>query len=516
MKKTPIHLALMTAGVCALSLAGGQGFITQAQAAGAATLTSVPLIPRDDIFGNPERAQGRVSPDGESVSWIAPVDGVLNVWVAPADDPSAARPITSDDYRGIRNHVWAPDSEYVYFLQDKGGNENFQVYASNVEIGEVKSLTPQDEGVRATIQGISRSKADKILVGSNDRNGQVFDLYMVDTTTGEKTLVKENPGYAAWLVDNNLEPRFGVVQVPGGGANVVDFDGNVLYEIPAEDFLTTNAFGFDETNQYMYAVDSRGRDKAALVKISAVDGSVEVIAEPDNADISDVLLHPTTYEPLAYASNYLRNEWTALNPETAADLEFLSANLEGEFSIAGATDDLSTVVVFNGSATAPGVYYLYDREAQTLEKMMSTRPVLDNAPLQPMHPVEITSRDGLTLVSYLTLPAGTDPDGDGRPDAPLPMVLWVHGGPWARDSWGFNAVHQWLANRGYAVLSVNFRGSTGFGKAVRQRGGERVGRQDARRPARRGGLGRGATASPIRDKVAIGAAPTAATPRWSA
>ena len=214
MNRTPIHLALMTAGVCALSLAGGQGLINEANGAeAAATLTGVPLIPRDDIFGNPERAQGRVSPDGESVSWIAPVDGVMNVWVAPVDDPSAARPITNDDYRGIRNHVWAPNSGYVYFLQDKGGNENFQVFASNVEIGEVKSLTPQDEGVRATIQGVSRSQADKILVGSNDRNGQVFDLYMVDTTTGEKTLVKENPGYAG--LDGGQQPRAALRHGPG-------------------------------------------------------------------------------------------------------------------------------------------------------------------------------------------------------------------------------------------------------------------------------------------------------------
>lgn len=425
---------------------------------------SVDLISRDKIFGNPERAQGRVSPDGSTISWLAPVDGVLNVWVAPASDPGAARPITSDDYRGINNHFWAPNGQFVYFLQDKGGTENFQVYAANVEIGEVRSLTPQDEGVRATVEGVSRNKPDKILVGSNDRNAQVFDLYEVDTASGSKTLVQENPGYAAWLVDNDLAPRFGMMQVPGGGAHIVDFDGEVLVDIPAEDFLTTQPLGFDGTNEHLYWVDSRNRDKAALVTIATDDGAVEVVAEPEQADISDVLIHPATNELLAHASNYLKNEWTALDDGVAADLAFLEANLEGEFSFPSASDDLSKVVVYNGSATAPGVYYLYDREAKTLEKLMSTRPDLDNAPLQPMHPVEIPSRDGLTLVSYLTLPAGSDADGDGRPEAPVPMVLWVHGGPWARDSYGYNAVHQWLANRGYAVLSVNYRGSTGFGK----------------------------------------------------
>ncbi|MEL7481459.1 MAG: S9 family peptidase [Pseudomonadota bacterium] len=427
-------------------------------------LASFDLINRTAIFGNPERTQGRISPDGSHVSWLAPLDGVLNIFVAPAGDPTAARAITADDGRGINQHFWAPNSSFVYYVQDQGGDENFHVYAVNAETGEVRDLTPFEDGVRATIEGVSNEKPDHILVGANERNPQLMDLYLVDVNTGERTLVQENPGYAAWMVDNTLTPRFGVVQTPDGGANMVDFEGNVLFSIPAEDFLTTNAFGFNADNSAMYGVDSRGRDKAAMVEISTETGDATVIAQSDKADINNAILHPTTYEPLAYASEYQRSEWTALNDETAADLAFLDGKLDGDFQILAVTDDMSKAVVYSDAADAPGVYHVYDRTAGTLSEMFATRPDLDGAPLQPMQSLEIQSRDGLSLVSYLTLPPGADADGDGRPEEPLPMVLAVHGGPWARDSYGYNSWHQWMANRGYAVLSVNYRGSTGLGK----------------------------------------------------
>ncbi|MGB3627429.1 MAG: S9 family peptidase [Henriciella sp.] len=430
----------------------------------APSLDDFALIDRDAIFGNPEKTQGRVSPDGQYVSWIAPVDGVTNVWVAPADDPDAAKPITNDTYRGIRSHFWSPGSDYVYYTQDKGGDENFHVYASDVATGDVRDLTPVEDGVRAVIQGVSRDEPGKLLIGLNERNPQLFDLYLVDVATGEMELAAENPGYAGWLVDNTLTPRFGLVQTPGGGADIVDMDGEVLTSIPAEDFLTTNSIGFNGVNDAFYAVDSRGRDTAALVEISTETGEATVLAENDKADISGALLHPTTYEPMAYASEYLRSEWEPLTDEAAADLSFLEAELDGDIQILSATDDLSRMVVYSESAVAPGIYYVYDRDAKTLTEMFKTRPDLADAPLQPMYPIEITSSDGLPLVSYLTLPPGSDVDGDGRPEEPVPLVLNVHGGPWSRDSYGYNSWHQWLANRGYGVLSVNYRGSTGFGK----------------------------------------------------
>ena len=464
-------------GASALAIGACASVTTETQAPAETTVTetvetvtevvaepAAPLIDRAAIFGNPERTQGRISPDGGYISWVAPVDGVMNIWVAPADDPSTATPVTNDTYRGIRSHFWAPNSKFVYYVQDNGGDENFHVYASNIATGEVLDLTPVEDGVRATIQGVSAEKPDHLLIGLNERNPQIFDLYLVDASTGERELVKENPGYAGWVIDNSLTPRFGLVQTAGGGADMVDMDGNPIFSIPAEDFLTTNTFGFNKDNTHMFAVDSRGRDTAALVKISASDGSVEVLAQNDKADISNVLLHPQTYEPLAYATDYLRSEWTALDKETSADLAFLKGELSGDIEILSSTEDLSKAIVYSEAAEAPGIYNIYDREADTLTEMFATRPDLADADLQAMYPVEIASRDGLSLVSYLTLPPGSDTDGDGRPEAPVPMVLAVHGGPWARDNYGYNSWHQWMANRGYAVLSVNYRGSTGFGK----------------------------------------------------
>ncbi|MEO1171276.1 MAG: S9 family peptidase [Myxococcota bacterium] len=495
MKKHVLLAMTLGATACATPKAG--------PVAPAEKAPKVPLIERGPLFGNPERSQGRVSPDGSMVSWLAPKDGVMNVWVAPSDDPSAARVITNDTYRGIRSHQWSASSKHVLFAQDQGGNENFHVYAADVASGAVKDLTPVKEGARAMIQGISKSRPDEILVGINERNPQLFDLYAVNIATGERTLVKENPGYAGWVVDNMMTPRFGAQPQPGGGMNMVDFDGKVLTTIPAEDVLNTQPLGFNGDNTTIYMADSRGRDKAAFVALDIESGEIREIATSDNADISGVFMHPKTYEPLAYSVNYLRTEWTALATQFKSDLDFLREKIGGNISLLSMTDDATKLVVYTDSATEPGAYYLVDRAAKSATKMFDTRPELAGAPLQPLHAREIQARDGLTLVSYLTLPPESDPNGDGVPDSPQPMVLWVHGGPWARDSAGYNGVHQWLANRGYAVLSVNYRGSSGFGKAFTNAAvGEFAGKMhddliDAVQWAIDGGIA-------AKDKIAIG------------
>lgn len=423
------------------------------------------LIPRDIIFGNPDRTLARISPDGSHVSWLAPKDGVLNIWVAPADAPENAQAITNDTYRGIQQYQWAPNGAYVYYVQDQGGDENHHVYSANIATGEVTDLTPIADGARATIEAVSSERPDHLVVGTNERNPQVFDLYLVDVNTGERELVQENPGFASWFIDNDLEPRFGMMGTPDGGAEIVDMDGEVVAEIPPGDFLTTQGIGFSANNDALFLIDSRGRDKAALTKMAVDTGDVEVLASSDSADISDVLVDSRTHEPVAYNVNYLKSGWQALNDETAATLEALTSKLGGSLTIVATTDDMTTWIVHEDSTDRSGAYYSFDSDNRTVTKMLDQRPGLSDYALAPMHALEIESRDGLTLVSYLTLPPGTDPDDDGRPDSPQPMMLWVHGGPWARDTYGYNTVHQWLANRGYAVLSVNYRGSTGFGKA---------------------------------------------------
>ena len=422
------------------------------------------LIPRTVIFGNPDRTQARISPDGAWVSWLAPKDGVLNVWVAPSDDPANARVITNDTYRGISQYFWAPNSAFVYYIQDQGGDENFHVYSANIETGEVVDLTPVKDGARATVESISSQRPDEIVVGINERNAQLFDLYLVDVTTGERELLRENPGYAGWLIDNNLDPRFGFQPTPDGGGNIVDFEGEVFAVIPPEDFLSTNALGFNASNDAVFILDSRGRDTAALTRVALESGDVEVLAENDRADISGILVDQRTLEPIAYNVNHLKSQWYPVDDATAEDFEALSAALGGSLSIVATTEDMSKWIVHEDAPERSGTYFIYDRGDRSVTKMLEQYPDLANYTLAPMEALTIKSRDGLDLPAYLTLPVGSDSNGDGRPETAVPMVLAVHGGPWARDEYGYRSWHQWLANRGYAVLSVNYRGSTGFGK----------------------------------------------------
>ena len=432
-------------------------------------LSDYDLIDRSDLFGNPVASQGRISPDGDWVSWIAPDEGVMNVWVAPASNPSNGTVITDDRHRGISNHLWSVDSKYVLFVKDNDGDENFHVYATDPRTGETRDLTPLPDGIRAQLMGVSRDRPGVILVGTNERNPQLTDLYEYSLTTGERTLIAENPGYASFITDNTYKPRMAMVPQPDGGMKAVYLNedltpGDVFADIPSEDMLNTNIVQFSRDNDTVYMIDSRDRNLAAGVAVDLTTGERRVLVEPEKADLSNIIVDNETYEPIAYATNYLQEEWTPLTEEVASEFEFLSSKIDGEYQISSRTTDDTKWIVYGGSAEAPGQYYVYDRDADTLTPWFETRPALADAPLQPMHPLELKSEDGLTMVSYLTLPPGSDPDGDGRPDKAVPMLLWVHGGPWARDSYGYNTVHQWMANRGYAVLSVNYRGSTGFGK----------------------------------------------------
>jgi len=438
----------------------GAAMTTQAQAA--------PLIPRDALFGNPTRAAGQVSPDGKWLSWLAPKDGVLNIWVAPADNPDAARAMTSATDRPIRQHFWSPDSRAVMYIQDKGGDENFLLYRIDVTSGEETTVTPF-ENTRVEIIGASATIKDKLLLGINNRDPQWHDVYLLDTATGKLELVLENNAYAGFMADDNLTLRMAMQQNDAGGTDYFRVeDGKVGAEpfesTAMEDSLTTSPAGYTTDGRTLYWIDSRGRNTAALFAQDTATGERRLIAEDDKADIGNTLRDPETGEIEAYAVNYLTTEWTATDPETRASLDWLDERLDGEFGINSRTDDDSIWIVWNDPLTKPTATFIYDRKAATLTPFYVSRPELEGMPLQPMHAIEIASRDGLTLPSYLTLPPGSDADDDGKPDTALPMVLLVHGGPWARDGYGFNSAHQMLANRGYAVLSVNFRGSTGFGK----------------------------------------------------
>jgi len=454
---------MLFAGVAALALAAAAPVVYTALAA-----QETKIIPRKDIFGNPTRTAPQLSPDGKHIAFIAPQNGVLNVWVAPSSNIDAAKVITNDTKRGIRNYFWAKNSTHILYTQDTGGDENWRVYLTDVATAKTTTLSPEGK-IQARIDAVSTTKPNEILIALNDRDAQHHDVYHVDLKTFERKLVMKNEGYAGFLADDTLTIRMAMKQTPGGGVEqfkVVNgkVDATAFTRVGPEDSLTTQFIGFDNAGTTFYVLDSRGRDKAALATLDWNTGKTTIVTESPKADVQGLLAHPATGKVQAVSAEYLRPEWIAVDPAIKPDIDFLNAQAKGMWQVTSRSDDdkLWTVVV--DRVTEPVAFWLYDRGAKAFKKLFTARPNLEGAPLSPMYPVEIKARDGLTLPSYVSLPRGSDANNDGKPDQPLPMVLYVHGGPWARDSYGYNSTHQWLANRGYAAMSVNYRGSQGFGK----------------------------------------------------
>ncbi len=435
--------------------------------------SSVPLIPRKQLFGNPDKAMARLSPDGRKISYLAPVNGVLNVWVGSVDHVQTAEPVTNDTYRGIRFYGWAYTNEHILYSQDKDGDENWRVYSVDLNNGETNDLTPL-EGVQAQFNRISHNFPDEVLIALNDRDPQLHDLYRLNIVTGERVLVQENEGFAgltgsAFVTDDDYNVHFASRMTADGGVEILSLtdDGSweLFFKIDVDDSLTTMPIGLDKSGRTLFMNDSRDRDTAALVALDLATGEKSVLAEDSKADAGSVIVHPTKKHVQAVAFSYERKRWHVLDPSIADDLDYLSTVADGDVEIADRTLDDRNWVVAYLMDDGPLRYYLYDRENKQAHFLFTDREALNDAPLAKMHSAVIKSRDGLNLVSYYTLPLGTDSDGDGRPDEPLPTLLLVHGGPWGRDEWGYDSFHQWAANRGYAILSVNFRASTGFGKA---------------------------------------------------
>lgn len=436
------------------------------------------LIARSVLFGNPERTLGSISPDGKWLGYIAPRDGVLNVYVAPFNAPDQARPVTQDTLRGIRNFNFAHTGNHVLYAQDVGGDENFQVFAVDLDSGEQKALSPA--GARADIAGLSSRHPGEVVISVNDRNKQYFDLVKVDLASGKQQRLIENDEYADFTLDEDFALRYAAKSTEDGGYEWFVRDGKAWKpwaSVPQADALTTALLGLTADGKTLYLLDSRERNTGALYAVDTATGERKLVHEDLRADVGGVLPHPVSGVVQAVSVNYLRTEWTAVDPALEQDLAVLKALGDGEVSVAARTLDDNHWVVQLVRSDASAKYYLYDRAKGEAKLWIDTRPALAGTTLAPMHAREIKSRDGLTLVSYLTLPPGSDADGNGMPDAPLPMVLLVHGGPWGRDTYGYNATHQWLANRGYAVLSTNFRASAGFGKEFLNAGDLQWGRK---------------------------------------
>lgn len=441
---------------------------------------STPLISRSALFGNPDRITTRLSPDGSMMSFLAPVNGVLNVWVGPADQPERAKPLTNDTYRGIRSYFWGYSNEHILFLQDLNGDENWRVYSVNLSSGKTKDLTPF-EGVQSQIQAVSPKYPLQCIIGMNQRDPEYHDLFRLNIETGNLTLLQENTGFSGFEVDDDFKVRLASNMTQDGDIEIFkpgeDGIWHRFMKIKMEDTISSRFAGFNKTNEKIYLVDSSDRNTAAFYTLDLDSGQKSLVAEDDKSDSAGAMIHPTEKNPQAAAFYYDKLQWKIIDPSIAEDMEYLADLEKGEMRVVSRTlDDRSWIVAYTVD-DRPTRYYYYDRSKKQAEFLFTDREKLDDKPLSRMIPVVITSRDGLDLLGYYTLPLGSDADDDGLPDKPLPMVLNVHGGPWSRDYWGLDATHQWLANRGYAVLGINFRGSTGLGKSFSNAGNLEWGRK---------------------------------------
>jgi dipeptidyl aminopeptidase/acylaminoacyl peptidase len=420
-----------------------------------------PLIPREILFGNPERANPQLSPDGQYLAYIAPdAKNVLQVWlrtVGQEDD----RQLTADEKRGIRMYFWTYNAAQLIYLQDSDGDENFHLYLVDISSNHVRDLTPFP-GVKAQPVDLDHNFPDEVLVALNLKDRQKFDVYRINLKTNAVDFDTDNPGnIVGWTADAQFQVRSAIAAAPDGGLDLLfrettEQGWDTLRHWGPDD--EGHAVGFSEDGETLYIVGSHEANAQRLIALNLTTRKETVMAEDDQYDVGGIMMHPVKRIIQAVSFDRDQLEWQILDPSIAEDFEAIAKVRPGEFRI-GSRDlaDKNWLVSYL-TDDGPVYYYAYNRESKTSTLLFSNQPKLEGLSLASMQPMSYQAQDGLTIHGYLTTPVGI-------PAKNLPTVLLVHGGPWARDTWGYNPVVQWLANRGYAVLQVNFRGSTGYGKA---------------------------------------------------
>ncbi|MBD1894443.1 S9 family peptidase [Coleofasciculus sp. FACHB-129] len=420
-----------------------------------------PLIPREVLFGNPERTSPRLSPDGKYLAYIAPDEkNVLQVWlrtVGQEDD----RQLTADKKRGIRIFLWTYNADQLMYMQDSDGDENFHLYSVNIHSNIVRDLTPF-QGVKAQPVDLDPKFPDQVLVGMNLKDLQKFDVYRINLSNGAVDLYAENPGnVVSWTVDAQFQVRAATAATPDGGSDLLfrettQGDWEPLRHWGPDD--EGGAVSFSEDGKTLYISGSHDANASRLIAFDVTTREETVIAEDPQYDLGGIVIHPITRVIQAVSFYKEKQEWQVLDQSIAADFEAIAQIRPGEFGISSRDlADKNWLVAFL-TDDGPVYYYAYNRDSKTSTLLFSNKPTLEGLSLASMQPISYQAQDGLTIHGYLTTPVGITAQN-------LPTVLLVHGGPWARDTWGYDPQAQWLANRGYAVLQVNFRGSTGYGKA---------------------------------------------------
>lgn len=429
------------------------------------------LVPREALFELPAAAALQLSPDGTRIAYLAPTPGATGqgplwrVMTALVSAPPSARALTQEG-RPFVALKWADSGATLIAVE---GEESGAAVAIDFETGRTTPLTGPDERASSDLIGVSPAQPDSVVLAIRPKGQAAQRLVQVDVRTGVQTVLDRNlRGFSEFFLDGRNRPRLARLRSGAAGDSLWRLDGRrwtKIVDISPVEALATRPLSVSPAGDAVLMLDSVDRDRAALVSLLLETGEKKVLGESRQADVDAAWIDPPTGEAQAFGSDYLRPAWTSLTPGAQADFAALDAALAGEFQVVSRSRDDAIWVVYEEGPQSPGAYHLYDRRARTVTPIFATRPRLSGVALQPMTPVEIASRDGQVLVSYLTLPAGSDPDGDGRPEQPLPMALVVHDPLTDRDRYGFRQDHQLLANRGYAVLSVNYRGSVGLGRA---------------------------------------------------
>jgi dipeptidyl aminopeptidase/acylaminoacyl peptidase len=452
-----------------------------------------PLVPRGILFGNPARTDPKVSPDGSHLSWLAPdKSNTLNVWTSGLDGTNA-HCVTNETGDPIEWYTWAADGKHVLYLHDNAGDEIPHLFSADLTNGNVRDLTPF-RGVRAQNVLTHSRHPDAVLVGMNLRDRTKFDMYRVDLEAGAIKLEAQNPGdVLTWRADNNFVIRAATAFDGTTGRTIIrvrdaaDKPWRDLVVMPFERALFAGQVvngslvaGFDPDDKSLLIVSALQSDKGRLVRVDLQDGhELEVLAEDPQCDVEfvdvgrlgmepGVILHPVTDALQAVEFNYMTPQWSFLDPKLKTDFEMINREAPGSIDLVSRDNADRTWIVAIRQSNAPGKFYTFNRDTKKLTPLFDENPALAKFKLAAKQPVVIKARDGLELVSYLTTPVGVEP-------RKLAMVLLIHGGPWDRDSNDYDQEVQFLANRGYAVLQVNYRGSTGFGIKFLNAGNLQVG-----------------------------------------
>jgi dipeptidyl aminopeptidase/acylaminoacyl peptidase len=421
------------------------------------------LIPLEVLFGNPDHATPLLSHDGTRLSYLAPVDGVLNVWAGAVGEP--ARPVTSDTTRGIRSYGWAHDNRHLFYLQDQGGDENWHLHTVDVESGADVDRTPFP-GAQAQVLASSRRRPDQLLVGVNADDPRWHDVYLLDLSQGTLDKVATNPGFDQWLIDADLTIRGGIRTTPDGAHEYLIGDGDgtswplVLTIAPEDAALgASEVVGFDAKGDRLWLLNAVGADTKRLVGFYPATGAHQLVYADPTHDVVGVILHGESREPQVAVVERERAELVVLDPSLAGDIETLRELGGGDVHIVSRDHADQRWLICSDRDDASPAYYLYERDQRTTTFLFPARPALGAFALAKVEPFSFSTSDSLTIHGYATAPVD-------RAREHLPTVLYVHGGPWGvRHRWGFEPDAQWLANRGYLCLQINFRGSGGYGKA---------------------------------------------------